>query len=196
MAEAAATGAGAVTPAPLDDVMLAMDVVDTLRHRQHVVARELNEEAREADLMQRLRKIYAAQGIEVPDHILRDGVEALKKSRFVYEPPAAGLPVWLGPGLCQPLGVGPFLRHCGGGDRGGVGGLHLRGAPAGRTRGRGAADRNSARRSPPSLSALPPGSPKSPRMTQRQAGRRRCWHPARPPPRRATARMLSKRGTR
>jgi hypothetical protein len=32
--------------APLDDVMLAMDVVDTLRHRAHLVRRELNEKDR------------------------------------------------------------------------------------------------------------------------------------------------------
>lgn len=75
--------------------MLAMDVVDTLRHREHVIDRELSEDAREADLVERLRKIYAAQGIEVPDRILKDGVEALKKSRFVYDPPTPGLSVWL-----------------------------------------------------------------------------------------------------
>ena len=34
---------------PLDDVMLAMDVVDTLRRRERLVARELDEIGREAD---------------------------------------------------------------------------------------------------------------------------------------------------
>jgi len=41
------------TPAekrPLDDVMLAMDVVDTLRHRASLVQRELNAEEREKQL--------------------------------------------------------------------------------------------------------------------------------------------------
>src|SRR5690606_11442016 len=33
---------------------------------------------------------YHQQGIEVPDHILKEGVAALAESRFVYEPPAPG----------------------------------------------------------------------------------------------------------
>jgi hypothetical protein len=79
----------------LDDVMLAMDVVDTLRHREDLVARELDEERREAELIARLRQIYRGQGIEVPDRVLADGVAALKESRFVYTPPEPSLAVWL-----------------------------------------------------------------------------------------------------
>lgn len=77
--------------APLDDVMLAMDVVDTLRHQDNLVARELDASAREAQLIARLRKIYHDQGIEVPDRILKEGVKALEESRFVYTPPPPGL---------------------------------------------------------------------------------------------------------
>jgi hypothetical protein len=77
--------------APLDEVMLAMDVVDTLRHRQDLVTRELDGAAREKQLIDKLRAIYHQQGIEVPDHILREGVTALAESRFIYEPPAPGL---------------------------------------------------------------------------------------------------------
>lgn len=76
-------------PQTLDDVMIAMDVVDTLRHREDLVRRELNEEGRESELIDRLRQIYRDQGIEVPDHVLADGVKALKESRFVYTPPPA-----------------------------------------------------------------------------------------------------------
>lgn len=76
---------------PLDEVMLAMDVVDTLRRRQQLVAQELDEEGRAGDLLERLRKIYAGQGIEVPDHVLAEGVAALKEDRFVYKPPAPSL---------------------------------------------------------------------------------------------------------
>ncbi|WOI54427.1 DUF6384 family protein [Parvularcula sp. LCG005] len=79
----------------LDDVMLAMDVVDTLRHRSAMVARELDAEGREEDLIARLREIYTAQGIEVPDHILREGVKALEEQRFTYSPPKGGLSVAL-----------------------------------------------------------------------------------------------------
>jgi hypothetical protein len=42
--------------------MLAMDVVDTLRHRERLVERELNEEVREEQLIDRLRTLYKSQG--------------------------------------------------------------------------------------------------------------------------------------
>jgi hypothetical protein len=71
----------------LDEVMLAMDVVDTLRHQENLVSRELSEGDRDAQLLQRLREIYRGQGIEVPDRILQEGVQALKEQRFVYTPP-------------------------------------------------------------------------------------------------------------
>jgi len=73
-----------VQPAPLDEVMLAMDVVDTLRHREQLVAKELASGARDEDMYERLRQVYAAQGITVPDRILREGVDALRENRFVY----------------------------------------------------------------------------------------------------------------
>ncbi len=76
---------------PLNDIMLAMDVVDTLRHQQLLVERELNTEDRDQRMMQRLREIYSAQGIDVPDHVLQQGVAALKEGRFMYEPPKGGI---------------------------------------------------------------------------------------------------------
>ena len=84
-----------VEPRPLDDVMLAMDVVDTLRHQQLLVERELNTEQRDLRMIERLRSIYASQGIDVPDHVLEEGVAALKEDRFVYDPPQAGFKTWL-----------------------------------------------------------------------------------------------------
>jgi hypothetical protein len=82
-------------PVKLDDLMLAMDVVDTLRHQDSFVARELDEDAREQELISRLRKIYRDQGIEVSDATIEEGVKALKESRFVYTPPRPGLRVAL-----------------------------------------------------------------------------------------------------
>ncbi len=73
---------------PLDDMMLAMDVVDTLRHSEKLVAQELDGEARDQRLLERLREIYAAQGLDVPDRVLKEGVDALREQRFVYAPPA------------------------------------------------------------------------------------------------------------
>ncbi|MGV8855910.1 MAG: DUF6384 family protein [Devosia sp.] len=80
----------AKSAAPLDEVMLAMDVVDTLRHQQGLANRELDTDAKQAQLIDRLRDIYHQQGIEVPDHILKEGVAALQESRFTYDPPPPG----------------------------------------------------------------------------------------------------------
>ncbi len=82
-------------PEKLDDVLLAMDVVDTLRHRERVVDQELDAETRETQLIERLKEIYTAQGIAVPDRILKDGVKALEEHRFTYKPPTGGLGVKL-----------------------------------------------------------------------------------------------------
>ncbi|MCK9489148.1 MAG: DUF6384 family protein [Xanthomonadales bacterium] len=87
-----------VAPAPaadnghvgLDQLMLAMDVVDTLRHQQDLVDQALAEDSRSAALIERIRGIYANQGIEVPDSVIAEGVEALRRDRFVYQPPASG----------------------------------------------------------------------------------------------------------
>lgn len=90
MAEANAGGAR-----PLDDVMLAMDVVDTLRHNERLVERELGTEQRDQALIKRLREIYTAQGIEVTDAVLEEGVKALEEKRFHYTPPPASVQTWL-----------------------------------------------------------------------------------------------------
>lgn len=79
---------GSAEHPPLDDMMLAMDVVDTLRHQQVLIERELNTEDRDKKMIARLREIYASQGIEVPDYVLEQGVAALKEDRFAYNPPA------------------------------------------------------------------------------------------------------------
>ncbi len=84
-AQAPAAGAG-----KLDEVMLAMDVVDTLRHNENVALRELEQEGRDEDLKERLRRIYESQGLEVSDRILDEGIKALKESRFTYEPASTG----------------------------------------------------------------------------------------------------------
>mgnify|MGYP005989341057 CR=1 FL=1 len=72
--------------AKLEDLMAAMDVVDTLRHDQTVVARELDQEGRRERLLARLKEMYHAQGIEVPDHVLEEGIRALEEERFKYTP--------------------------------------------------------------------------------------------------------------
>lgn len=74
----------------LEDVMAAMDVVDTLRHQQGIAERELDTQGRRERLLNRLRDLYQAQGIEVPDHILEEGIDALEQDRFEYVPVKPG----------------------------------------------------------------------------------------------------------
>lgn len=75
--------------------MVAMDVVDTLRHRATMVDRELNESERRSVLVEKLREIYASQGIEVTDALLEEGVKALEEDRFAYEPTPPSIQRWL-----------------------------------------------------------------------------------------------------
>ena len=70
---------------------MAMDVVDTLRHQKLLLDRELQSGEREQKLIERLRKLYASQGIEVPDSVLAEGVKALEEDRFTYKPPEEGV---------------------------------------------------------------------------------------------------------
>jgi hypothetical protein len=80
--------AGTGTVAPLDQVMLAMDVVDTLRHEQDLVAAELDEDRRQRDFIDQVQAIYESQGIDVPAAVIAEGVQALRENRFLYKPPA------------------------------------------------------------------------------------------------------------
>jgi len=81
--------------APLEDLMVAMDVVDTVRHRDLIVDRELDAGGRRQRLLERLRQIYKAQGIDVSDAALSAGVDALEEDRFKYVPTADSFPATL-----------------------------------------------------------------------------------------------------
>ncbi|MBT8345018.1 MAG: hypothetical protein KJO60_12025 [Desulfofustis sp.] len=87
--------AAAQSRQPLDEVMLAMDVVDTLRHQEKVVARELSSDARDEELKQKLKRIYQAQGIDVSEQIIEEGVRALQEDRFSYRSPPSGFSLYL-----------------------------------------------------------------------------------------------------
>jgi hypothetical protein len=85
----------AATPVALDRVMLAMDVVDTLRHQHQLVEAELDEDRRQQEFVERVQAIYRSQGIDVDEAMIRDGVQALRENRFVYTPPERTLSVRL-----------------------------------------------------------------------------------------------------
>lgn len=74
----------------LEELMVAMDVVDTLRHSQQLVDRELDAQGRRQRLIEKLKHIYASQGLDVTDQMLEEGVKALEEERFKYNPPQEG----------------------------------------------------------------------------------------------------------
>jgi hypothetical protein len=80
---------------PLDEVMLAMDVVDTLRHRERLIERALSADVQDRELTARLKGIYAGQGIAVSDEVLARGVRDLRENRFAYTPPQPSFAVSL-----------------------------------------------------------------------------------------------------
>jgi len=80
-----------VEEAKLDDLMLAMDVVDTLRHDQRLVEKELAAGYSDEALIERLRELYKGQGIDVSDDVLVEGVKALREKRFTYAGSQPGL---------------------------------------------------------------------------------------------------------
>lgn len=82
---------GTVQKVKIDDLMIAMDAVDTLRHETSLLEAELFSDERKTSLKVRLRQYYAEQGIEVTDEILEKAVEDMDKNRFVHTPLKAGL---------------------------------------------------------------------------------------------------------
>lgn len=89
MSDVTTSAAASPTPvvveaAKLDDLMLAMDIVDTLRHDQRLVERELAAGYSDEALIDRLRALYRGQGIDVSDEALVQGVRALREKRFTY----------------------------------------------------------------------------------------------------------------
>lgn len=68
-----------------------MDIADTLRRRSDLEGPRPGAAEPQADLIARLRTIYNEYGIAVPDHVLKQGVEALENDRFAYHPPRDGL---------------------------------------------------------------------------------------------------------
>ncbi|NLC70379.1 MAG: hypothetical protein GX751_03345 [Desulfuromonadaceae bacterium] len=76
--------------ADFDRVMLAMDVVDTLRHQKSLVERELNTEVDDQLLVEKVTRMYAAQGLDVSGALIAEAVAALREGRFAYRPPQSG----------------------------------------------------------------------------------------------------------
>ncbi|MCB1501393.1 MAG: hypothetical protein KDK07_16675 [Bauldia sp.] len=109
MADTATAPAPEAPPAKLDDLMLAMDVVDTLRHEEALVEKELGQDQRDEALKARLRQIYESQGLTVTDRILDEGIRALKESRFAYTPPQPSFATFMARLWIRRKTLGPVL---------------------------------------------------------------------------------------
>ena len=80
----------AVQAPPLDEVLLAMDAVDAIRHERNSVAKDLSEDEARAELVRRVRSQYEAQGIQVSDALIEEAIRAQDEKRFVFAPPPWG----------------------------------------------------------------------------------------------------------
>lgn len=72
--------------AGMEEILLTMDVVDSIRHESAWLASQANTEERSAGLKQRLARLYRQQGIEVKDDIIQAGIDAQMEKRFVHRP--------------------------------------------------------------------------------------------------------------
>lgn len=73
--------------ARLNDVLLTMAAVDELRHRERELHQHSDTETERATLRDRLRDVYAQQGVAVPDAILDEAIAAHFEDRFAYRAP-------------------------------------------------------------------------------------------------------------
>ncbi len=71
----------------LNDLMLTMDVADTLRYQEQLIERELSAADTDRAMIDKVRRMYEAQGIEVSERIIAEAVAALREERFTYKPP-------------------------------------------------------------------------------------------------------------
>jgi len=73
-------------PVEFDDAVLVMDVVQTLRQLRSASEETAMTNDHKTGLIENLRGLYAAQGIEISDDVLMDGIVALEENRFAYRP--------------------------------------------------------------------------------------------------------------
>ncbi|MGB0906356.1 MAG: DUF6384 family protein [Maricaulaceae bacterium] len=90
-----APDAARVTASIDADIVRAMDVADTLRRSNAFALKDMKDGNSRADIPAQLRHIYAAQGLELSDENMAQGINALSSDRFAYAPPRAGLGLWL-----------------------------------------------------------------------------------------------------
>jgi hypothetical protein len=81
-----------------NDLIVASDIVDTIRNDERLIDHELGSEDRKKALKVRLKDMYKAQGMDVSDAVIEAAVSRSDAERFVFKPMASGLGrfVWTG----------------------------------------------------------------------------------------------------
>jgi hypothetical protein len=74
----------------MEDVLMAADTVDTIRHEMAIQETEILSDDRRSALKAKLRQWYESQGMLVSDEIINRAVEDMDKNRYVHEPLAPG----------------------------------------------------------------------------------------------------------
>lgn len=83
------------TDPTIEDVLMAADAVDTIRHEIAIQETEILSDDRRLAIKARLRQYYASQGIEVPDEVIDRAVEDMDKNRYTHTPLEPGVSRYL-----------------------------------------------------------------------------------------------------
>jgi len=78
-------------PVRVKSLLLTMDIVDQLRHRETQLAELSDTDQTRDDLRARVVSMYRAQGIEVSDRMVDDALLAQRERRFEHHPEPLGL---------------------------------------------------------------------------------------------------------
>ena len=73
-----------------NDLIVAADIVDTIRNDERLIDHELGSEDRKKALKVRLKDMYKAQGVDVSDAVIDAAVARSDAERFVFKPMGAG----------------------------------------------------------------------------------------------------------
>jgi hypothetical protein len=84
------TASASVHSPSFNDLIVASDIVDTIRNDERLIDHELGSEDRQKALKARLKDMYKAQGMEVSDAVIEEAVQRKDAERFVFKPMGAG----------------------------------------------------------------------------------------------------------
>lgn len=84
------TASAAAHSSSFNDLIVASDIVDTIRNDERLIDHELGSEDRQKALKARLKDMYKAQGMDVSDAVIEAAVARSNAERFVFKPMGTG----------------------------------------------------------------------------------------------------------